>query len=688
MKTRLLVGLAVLGLAACRATETSMPTESPSLAISDGAHANPGIPGNPDFFFLPPIVLPTSFLTNWNFNAFNGDLSPSLVLCQLDQTNPALITPATPCRAPAGGLPLTISGADVKKHFPLAGESPNPFANLEDLLAHYHAKYQVTSSCTKTYFLRVRVKVGTVELGFADVQCVTSILELLKVDYKKFGAVFRGTTLQIPFRIEKFALCPVPGVGPCTTATVDLAAGGTVNLVAGTQTVGGVAIPPQGGSPEPTTITVKPCTISSLPIDIPQYGTCLTILSDPLVEGENALTLPASVYDCTVSADPTLPGQPQLELVTLHRFRNGIVQALPHSGDNCTVSVGAASGSFSGLLAALTRGDWKGVGNQLFGLIAPKPLYARRLDVGAGGMSAEFSDFRFALPCKAVIVQGNNQIAAPGTLLPFAPTVKCTDLFGAPVAGATVKFQGDGVPAISLLTPSGAGQVSVPWMIPNAGANTLTASGRGIGGSDFNGPRGGGTGTANVDPFQPFPYLGPPTPESGTPSGPVELKTGSVVFTATGAAGDLLPINYGSGGWSYQIGGEPPATWFSSLVSPFSVLGTAGFGFFLASDNCSLIQSGVVTAWAPNTTLYIRRNIALGAPATIRISVAIDNDVEIFVDGVSVGPGLLTHEGCPSQGSFLRTVSLSAGTHVVAFRAVDRGSSSYFDASVTVVVPD
>ncbi len=142
-----------------------------------------------------------------------------------------------------------------------------------------------------------------------------------------------------------------------------------------------------------------------------------------------------------------------------------------------------------------------------------------------------------------------------------------------------------------------------------------------------------------------------------------------------------LPIGYGSDGWSYQIGGSVASGWQTGPLFPS--FGTGGFGE--DHSGCSLIQSGTHTSWpSGNTSLYLRRNFSLEEAATVRIGVAVDNDVEIYVDGVDVGPGLLVHDNCPTLDSFVRTVPLSAGVHQVAIRAVDRGGSSYFDASITI----
>jgi len=91
------------------------------------------------------------------------------------------------------------------------------------------------------------------------------------------------------------------------------------------------------------------------------------------------------------------------------------------------------------------------------------------------------------------------------------------------------------------------------------------------------------------------------------------------------------------------------------------------------------------------------------ANASVVIGVAIDNDIQIFFNGVDVtamgaaGPGVnasydghqfLIHEGCATADSYVITLpanSLHTGTspNVVAIRARDRGAESYVDVRVS-----
>lgn len=688
MNNRLLLGVSLLGLAACQGTETTGPSQPPlppALAIADGAHSA----GNPDFFWLPPMVWPTSSYANWTTNGFNGLLSPTVEICRLSASSAGSINAGTPCTATP---PTMLIGDQVKKHFPPVADPSDVLTGLPGDWAHYHGKFLMPSNCNKTWFFRVRASVGGTELGFADIQCVTNILELLKVDYKKFGAAFKGTNLQIPFRVEKFALCVPAGVGPCGSASIPLATGGSVEFTdPDGQTVGAVVIPAQGGpAGPPLNISIAPCVGSAnLPIDLPLFGGCVTVTTD---QPELVLNNPASVFVCNLGEDVDLSSlsAAQKKRVTLHRQEGSLIEALPHVDEGCgSAVIGAVDHSLKGLLRALVQRDWKGARGQLFGLVSPKPLYARRLDVGAGGLTDEFSNFQFALPAIMEISAGDGQSAVPGTAVATAPEVLVSDLGGDPVAGATVRFlaSAGGLPSSAVPVVTGAdGKASNPWTLSaTPGANTLTASGFGIASPTNNGPR------CTVDPFQPIQGAPHPAEFAGCGEGdgpadtPEPLLLGSVTFTATGLfPGDPLPVNYGSGGWSYQIDGSPVETWFSSAVTPFTLTGTAGFGE--DQNSCPLIISNTSTLWpAGVTTLYVRRNISLDEAATIRVAVAIDNDVQIFVNGVDVGPGLLVHDGCPTQGSFIREISLPAGTHVIAFRAVDRGGSSYFDAAVTIV---
>jgi hypothetical protein len=99
----------------------------------------------------------------------------------------------------------------------------------------------------------------------------------------------------------------------------------------------------------------------------------------------------------------------------------------------------------------------------------------------------------------------------------------------------------------------------------------------------------------------------------------------------------------------------------------------------------------VPTDWTPN----------------IQIGVAIDNDVQIFLNGAditnqgAVAPGttasydgsqFLIHDGCATQDSYVITLPVTSFHHgtspnVIAVRARDRGAESYLDLRVSSVTP-
>lgn len=541
-------------LVACQGEDPTAPSRTvapPALAIADGAHA----PGNVDFFFLPPMVLPTSSYANWTHNGFNGALSPSVEICRLVGTTAAEVATAAGSACRATPALVTIGGADVKKHFPPLADPTDVITGLPGDWAHYHAKFPFPSSCNTSFFYRVRAKVGSVELGFADVQCVRTLLDLFRVDFRKFGAAFRGTNLQIPFRVERYALCEVAGVGPCGTASVALTEASSTPLqdpVTGF-VIGSVEIPAQDipSTTSPVTVNIEPC--SDLrsrtvdPLDLPTFGPCIRITTDPEIVLSNA----AAVLVCTIASaaggeNAGTFSHEQEHRVTLHRRDETPtvqVHALPHVS-GCPVVTAVREGSLKGVFAELSKGRWKNAGGQLLGMLSPKTLHARRIDVGGGGLTEEFSDFQYALPASGAITGGNGQVALPGSTLPDAAEVTLTDVGGEPVAGVRVRFlaSGDGTPNPEATVQTGAdGKASTPWALATAaGANTLVARGFGIGGTDFNGPRTGEE-FEIVDPFHPIQHAFDPAVVDPSPlTTEVLLKTGSLTFTATGSSGILI----------------------------------------------------------------------------------------------------------------------------------------------------
>ena len=508
-----LLSCSILVLLACRDQANPNPVEpnvpsGPSFAISDGAH---GSGGNPDFFFRPPMVPDASGDPDYTPGAFNPNLSPTVVICALNVPNnasEATVNALAPPGCNPTGYSVTFSGNQVA---------------VSTALEQYQVDWKIPNSPV-TYY-RILVYVGSTLLGFADVKTAST------GSASNFVVRKDGSQLPIKFRIEGAALCGTAGA--CSSGTIDPDVGGTVFFIVNGVVVGGVTVPDQGEGGDPITFTLSFCENADLPIDLPQYGDCIHILTDP--EGIE-LTIPGEVFICTALAG--LPPDPQDHLVTLHRYDGEIVQALPHSPGSCPPIITAVP-SFSGMVSALAQADWKAVARHAAGLLSPQPLYARSMfiDVGRGGQTGLFSDFRYALPAKMEIQSGDNQSGTLGAPLAAPLVVLVTDLNDDPVQGAKVTFvPTDGtVSSPSTVTTGVDGLAQVTWTLPSEGSVFfLTAGGRGIASPNNNGPRGeDGESDTFFDPFMAIQsQFNPNSDPIPSPLVPATLGTGSLFFTA------------------------------------------------------------------------------------------------------------------------------------------------------------
>ncbi len=397
MTRRLLASLPFLVIAACTSEPGSTPNDPgrPSFLISDGAHSG----GNPDFFFLTPMVSNPNGSPNWDGLGNNPHYSPTVTICGTAATNEGN-APAAVCV----GTPTTFSGSQIN-------------ASSEA----YSVNWKVPNS--PTIFYRITVTLGTLTLGFADVE-TGSAGQIKNVTTGDFVPLKDGTTLPLRFTIETHCTSNAP----CGEKMINLAEDNTIFLTDGGNTVGGVHIPPQSGGGT-VNITLTRC--GNLPLDIPLFGSCIHIDTHPEIIGDNALTTPAQVFVCDANAPADALPFGQHDQVTLHRTPGTTVQALPHALAFCPPLI-TQQASLKGFLAAMVHGQWKAAGRQLVGLVAPRPLYARRLDQGAGGAATDFSDFQFALPAKLVWRFCGSEECTPG---PYA-----LDLFNNGVANAKVHF--------------------------------------------------------------------------------------------------------------------------------------------------------------------------------------------------------------------------------------------------------
>ena len=294
LRYSLLSCLALLALAACSGGDSTQPTASlrgsPSFVIADGAHG-----GNADFFFLPPMVANPSGKPGYEASAFNPNLKPTVTICALNAANETEAASAL-CKNTLGAYALSVT-----------------VVAQDD---QYHYNWAVPTSTD--VFYRITVRVGTTMLGAADIETSASPSALKNVDANKFVAVKDGSTLPVKFRIERYALCSTPGVGPCATQTINFASGGGVTTPLGGGQVG-VTIPTQPNTTT-STITVEGCDpLNPRVTDLPVFGPCVRVTANPALSA-GALTNGATVFICGVTASlPPAMSLQQRERVTLHR---------------------------------------------------------------------------------------------------------------------------------------------------------------------------------------------------------------------------------------------------------------------------------------------------------------------------------------------------------------------------------
>jgi hypothetical protein len=185
----------VASLSTC--DDEPLPTDPvpapPTAAISDGAHLG----GNPGFFFLPPLVPDPSAHEDFDADGFDPTRLPLVEICALDDTDCSSSQPE--------GLPIryTLTSGPGSESIRLVEEE-------QQFTVNWHT--DVVALDPETVY-RIRVLVGSdIELGFADIDVVSSGRELRNVDTDQYIALKDGRTLPIKFRIETDATEAPPDI--------------------------------------------------------------------------------------------------------------------------------------------------------------------------------------------------------------------------------------------------------------------------------------------------------------------------------------------------------------------------------------------------------------------------------------------------------------------------------------------
>lgn len=324
---------------------------------------------------------------------------------------------------------------------------------------------------------------------------------------------------------------------------------------------------------------------------------------------------------------------------------------------------------------------------------------------GVTGKTKSFSPFG-GVDTKVNITTNPNpfpaQTAPAGSPVANPPSALVSTPRGTPVAKVNVQFS----------VTNGGGTVSGGSTSTVAtGTNGIATVGNWVVNPGPNSVQAVGTFADPTVTFQPAP------PGSGFPQNVTVDPAAGVSYTATG--GDIVP--YGS---SYQFLDGPQGHDAGFQAPGFQPTGwLSGNGPFGSGDVggtvCPLNSESGFTlnhAWVGGTDLTMLKSFPLpqGWTAPITITAAIDNDIQVFVNGnalttlngvplytfsgsdagnYSFNPtsGFVSHENCATKGSLTFTVPSSflhvGGQNVLAVRARDRGSVNYVDVKVSPAVP-
>ena len=131
-------------------------SQGPLLAISDGARG-----GNDHFYFLQPLVADPTFS-----GSFDPGLSPTVQICAL-------------------------AGSTCGSQVALFTSSTTPAVIVQTRTENYQVTWATKSyNLSTSVVYRIRVRIGALELGFADVKVVASSKDLKSVGSGFVGLVF------------------------------------------------------------------------------------------------------------------------------------------------------------------------------------------------------------------------------------------------------------------------------------------------------------------------------------------------------------------------------------------------------------------------------------------------------------------------------------------------------------------
>jgi len=462
---------------------------------------------------------------------------------------------------------------------------------------------------------------------------------------------------------------PPGALGPDGAAAVVSPSSTLTDVVTQTLTAG-IEIAPNGVA-QPTLITISRVS-GPLLTQLDQYPLYYEFRSDqPL----NQNAAPAVVGVC-IARDLNPPDVSRLRVAHNVPDPNPttieILPLAPAAFLNCANAPSAFSLGPSPTLQQFARWGLGRAGQVLRTLFSPAPLAASFVgQTGIGGQAKGLSPFGVVdtlITVSAMSPTSISGVAGSSVSSGSLPSVRVATPTNRPVTTYPVTFA---VPAGSEGSITGGAATTNASGIATVGSWTL--------GSSLV------TDLVNA-------AVAPPHLRSGVQGSPVSFSASVVSLTV---------VSYLSSGYAYELIGNdaPPTGWATPAydASNWSA-GGAAFGSGPGSPNGCALDANVQTQWPAGgdvvSRLLLRKsvNIPTGWTGSLSIAVAIDNDVQVFVNGVDItgmDGGFQTHEGCATQGSFVFTapnnILVPGGNNVIAVYAQDRGGTSYFDMEATLV---
>jgi len=488
---RALAGLVgVVLLVGCQdSSRSNQSLSGPSFDISEARSG-----GNPDLFFAPPLAAtPQPGDAGFEEGAANALLVPYVRVCETDGA-----PSSAGCRLDVTAA-VTGSATGLAMSFSSASElyQVNWSTKSLDVAKDYRIEIWGIGFSTpeEKAELDARWLFGWRDIrNSPDVAACNAAAAFCNVNY--------GQNLPVKVRIEQYVFCPI-----ARNCAVQFVAAGVDATLEATLPTGGATssqlfIPGQEGTD--FALAFEPCTPDQNAavenaLDIPTFGACLHTVTTFTPE----LTEPALISLCSElgGIDPSGLGlsPEQAEQLALHHVTEDLsqVHALPEAWRCGTpTSGGVASAGAGNRLFRLARA----LGDKALSWLTPRALTAAVavIDRGGGGEVCNEcwdSFFKLALPAKFERGSPAFQVQLAGSDVTL--TARVTDLFGAGVANARVRWNfqpalsvdPDGCvlgvsgcapgEVVSLTNPAGEAQATV-HLSSAEGDNVVYASGRGI----------------------------------------------------------------------------------------------------------------------------------------------------------------------------------------------------------------